>query len=98
VNFKICSLTNIAHYYIDVREILKFPSAYDASLEKPSSGTLKIERLESQPKGLNRIDKVGYDHLLLREENLSFINNHIILELYTTRFWNNLHHVRPRCF
>jgi len=29
-------------------------------------------------KGLNRIAKMGYDHLWLREENLSFINNYII--------------------
>jgi hypothetical protein len=32
----------------------------------------------SKPKGLNRIAKIGYGHLCLREENLSFNNNLII--------------------
>jgi hypothetical protein len=46
--------------------------------------TLKVESLESQimlkvlgrkPKGQDRIAKIGYGHLWLREENLSFNNN-----------------------
>jgi hypothetical protein len=54
----------------------------------PSSGTIAVERMESQiikkvlgaskPKGLNRIAKMGLSHLCLREENLSFNNNYII--------------------
>jgi hypothetical protein len=31
-----------------------------------------------KPKGINRIAKIGYGHIFLREENLSFINNYII--------------------
>jgi hypothetical protein len=34
-----------------------------------------------KPKGLNRITKIGYGHLFLREENLIFIDNYIIYEL-----------------
>jgi hypothetical protein len=32
-----------------------------------------------KPKGLNRIAKIGYGHLCLKQENLSFINNYISL-------------------
>ena len=35
-----------------------------------------------QPKGLNRIANVGEGHIYLREEYLSFNNNHMIYELY----------------
>jgi hypothetical protein len=35
-----------------------------------------------KPIGQNRIAKIGYGHLYLREENLSFDNHCIILELY----------------
>jgi hypothetical protein len=31
-----------------------------------------------KPKGLNRLAKISYGHLYLREENVSFINNYII--------------------
>ena len=67
---------------------IKF-SAHDSFLEQPSSGTLNVERLESQiilkvlgskPKGLIPILKIGYGHLCLREENLRFNNNYIILQ------------------
>jgi len=34
-----------------------------------------------KPKGLHRIAKIGYSHLCLREENLSFINN-VCLDLH----------------
>ena len=44
-------------------------------MDYPLSGTLKVERLESQiilqvleatkPKGINRIDKLGYSHLCI---------------------------------
>jgi hypothetical protein len=54
--------------------------AHQAFLEHPSSGTPRVKRLEDQtiikslgaikPKGLNRISKIGYGHLCLREENL----------------------------
>ena len=51
---------------------IKF-GAHDAFLEYPSSGTLKIERLECQiflgaikPTGQNRIAKIGKGHLYLR--------------------------------
>jgi hypothetical protein len=50
---------------------------------------LNVERLENlisymclggiKPKGPNSVVKVGYGHLFLREENLSFNNNYIIL-------------------
>ena len=38
-----------------------------------------------KPKGLKRIAKIGYGHLCLREENLSFINNYIKVILH--QFW-----------
>ena len=63
---------------------------HDAFLEYPSSGTLRVKRLESQiilevlvagiPEGLNIIPKISHGHLCLREENLSFDTNYIILE------------------
>ena len=62
---------------------IKF-SAHDTHLKK-HSGTLTIERFESQiilifgalkPKGLNEIAKIGYGNL--REENLNIMNNYII--------------------
>jgi hypothetical protein len=31
-----------------------------------------------KPKGINRIAKIGYGHLYLREEDLSFIKKYII--------------------
>jgi hypothetical protein len=31
-----------------------------------------------KPKGINRIAKIGYGHLCLREEDLSFIKKYII--------------------
>jgi hypothetical protein len=31
-----------------------------------------------KPKGLNRIAKIVYDHLCLREENIGFDKNYII--------------------
>ena len=53
-------------------------------LEQPSLGTHIIKRLETnliqkslgawKPTGLNRVSKLGYGHLCLREENLTFDN------------------------
>ena len=61
-------------------------STNNAFLESPSSGTLKVERLESQiilkslgaikPDGLNRIAKISY--VYLREEIPSFNHNNSI--------------------
>jgi hypothetical protein len=49
--------------------------------KRSSSGTLKFERFENQiilnvleeskPKGLNRIAKIDYGHLYMREENIN---------------------------
>jgi hypothetical protein len=60
---------------------IKF-SAHESFLEEDSLGMLQIERLESQiikntletskPKGLNRVSKICYRCLSMREENLSF--------------------------
>ena len=38
------------------------------------------------PKALNRIAKFGLSHLCLREENLSFNDNYIILELSISKY------------
>jgi len=40
-----------------------------------------------KPKGLNGIVKLGYGHLCLREENLSFIINYIKLYLFSRRYF-----------
>ena len=39
----------------------------------------------SKPKGLNRIAKIGYGHLCLREENIRFNNNLIIKDWKTKK-------------
>ena len=54
-------------------------------------GAVKAKNLENQiiskslvarkPKGMNKISKMGYDYLCLREMNFSFINIYIIFEL-----------------
>jgi hypothetical protein len=43
-----------------------------------------------KPKGLNRIDKIGYGHLCLREENLPFNNNKIISYIITVNLSNTI--------
>jgi hypothetical protein len=43
-----------------------------------------------KPKGLNRIAKIGYGHLCLREENLPFNNNNIISYIITVNLSNTI--------
>jgi hypothetical protein len=62
---------------------------HDALLKKPSPGMLKAKLCKAQiiykslgvlkPKDLNRIAKIDFGHIYLREEYFSFYNNYMIL-------------------
>jgi hypothetical protein len=77
----------VTFYYCNNNVDILF-SAHNAFLEYPSSGTFKVKILESQiilkslntrkPKDLKRIAKIGYGHIYLREEHLSYSNNDMI--------------------
>ena len=53
--------------------VIKF-SAYDAFLEKPSSGTLKIERLESQISYYDTVLIISVILLYLNQSYLSLLS------------------------
>jgi hypothetical protein len=51
------------------------------SFEKPNN--LEVFRAKRK-EGIQRTAKLGYSHLCPKKENLSFYNNYIIYELYTS--------------
>jgi hypothetical protein len=73
ISFLLCFRYNFLRVLISKNVNIKI-SSHDAFLDKPSSGALKVEKLENQiilnvlgeskPKSLNRIAKISYDHLL----------------------------------
>jgi hypothetical protein len=58
----------------------RFRYGHSPKFRKPNN--IKVCVRTRNQKGLDRISNISQDNLCLKEENISFTNNHIIKQLY----------------